>query len=318
MSTIVQIVEPKTAISFERILIATDFSIASQQALSYALAVAKRYDAEVVAVHAMAPEPRELATMGPLPRALDRERAKADEDCRRLEGHLSLSRIKHKIIVERGAVWEVLADVFAREQSDLLVMGTHGRGALKTLALGSVAEEVLRRASCPVLAVGPKTLPPSGDDAGFKNILFATDFGEAAAAAFPYALFLAESCAARLVLLHMVPPMTVFDVGPSAFGPATYSSEDFSAWEHRMREEGIHKLEALMPADAKLANPPEYVVETSFLPDGILETAKCFDCDLIVMGANRTRAPRLASHIPWAITHDVLCEAPCPVFTVRD
>ena len=150
------------------------------------------------------------------------------------------------------------------------------------------------------------------------SVRFATDFGEAAAAAFPYALFLAESCAARLVLLHMVPPMTVFDVGPSAFGPATYSSEDFSAWEHRMREEGIHKLEALMPADAKLANPPEYVVETSFLPDGILETAKCFDCDLIVMGANRTRAPRLASHIPWAITHDVSCEAPCPVFTVRD
>ena len=318
MSTLVQLVEPKPAISFERILIATDFSNASQQALAYALTVAKRYHAEVVAVHAIAPEPRDLAIMGPVPKALDRERAEADEACRQLENDLSSHGIKHKIILERGTVWEVLADVIAREQTDLLVMGTHGRGALKTLALGSVAEEVLRRASCPVLTVGPKALPPSSDRPGFKNILFATDFGEAASAAFPYAMFLAENCAARLVLLHMVPPMTVFDMGPSAFGPATYSSEDFNAWRHRMQEEGIQMLKTLVPDDAKLASQPEYLVETSFLPDGILETASSFDCDLIVMGANRSRSPRLASHIPWAITHDVLCEATCPVLTVRD
>ena len=50
---------------------------------------------------------------------------------------------------------DVLASVIQRKNVDLLVLGTRGRGGLKKLALGSVAEEVLRLAPRPVLTIGP-------------------------------------------------------------------------------------------------------------------------------------------------------------------
>jgi nucleotide-binding universal stress UspA family protein len=295
---------------------AADFSAASDRALAHALAIARRYGAEISLVHAIAPGPRETIPMDPLPRQLDRERLQAEREMQRLELEVELKDLSHHIMIERGLVWSVLSSIIERDHPDLLVLGTHGRSTLKKLVLGSVAEEVLRLARCPVLTVGPKAAPPTSDVASFKSILFATDFGPASTRAFPHALFLAQDCRAKLILLHMVPPMMV-EIGSAAYVPARYVAEDVTAWESRMREESLQKLRELVPSAAKLASKPEYVVANDFLPGGILEAAATYHADLIVMGANGTRSARLATHIPWAITHDVLCEAKCPVLTVR-
>jgi nucleotide-binding universal stress UspA family protein len=255
--------------------------------------------------------------MDPLPRELNRDRLEAEREMRRLEQEAHLRDLTHHGVIERGSVWEVLSSIIERDHPGLLVLGTRGRGGLKKLTLGSVAEEVLRLAACPVLTVGPNAGPPTSEVADFKNILFATDFGPASAKAFPYALSLAADCRAKLILLHMVPPMPVLDVGSAAYGPPTYVAEDLTEWQARMREESSRKLRELIPSNAKLAAQPEYVVDTSFLPEGILDTAALHKAELIVMGANRVRSPRLAAHIPWAVTHDILCEAKCPVLTVR-
>jgi nucleotide-binding universal stress UspA family protein len=151
----------------------------------------------------------------------------------------------------------------------------------------------------------------------FQNILFATDFLPASARAFSFALALAEDCRTKLVLLHMVPPMSFAD-GASGYGAAAYNSEDLAAWHAQVRQESLRRLEALIPDDAKLTVPLEYMVETSFLPDGILDAAGIHHSELIVMGANRTRTPRVAAHLPWTVIHNVLCKAQCPVLTLRD
>lgn len=78
------------------------------------------------------------------------------------------------------------------------------------------------------------------------------------------------------------------------------------------------KLRELLPPNTKLAAEPEYVVGMDFLPEGILDTATAHRIDLIVMGANRTASPRVAAHIPWALTHEVICHAKCPVLTVSN
>ena len=85
-----------------------------------------------------------------------------------------------------------------------------------------------------------------------------------------------------------------------------------------MRENSARKLWKLIPSDARLAVMPKYLVETGFQAEGILSVAAMHKADLIVMGANEVRSARLASHIPWAVTHQVLCEARCPVLTVRN
>jgi len=72
----------------------------------------------------------------------------------------------------------------------------------------------------------------------------------------------------------------------------------------------------MIPPKTELAFEPEYLAGMDFLPEGILDMAAARSIDLIVMGANRTSTPRMAAHIPWALTHEVLCHAKCPVLTV--
>jgi nucleotide-binding universal stress UspA family protein len=318
MSASAQIREQKQSVGFKRVLIATDFSATSERALAYALPIVRRYRSALSIVHAIRPEPRESITWDPLPRELDRQRLEAEQEMGRLAEEAVIKDLNPHMLLEKGRVWDVLSSIIQRENTDLLVLGTQGRGGLKKLALGSVAEEVLRLAACPVLTIGPNVPPTDPTRTEFKAILFATDFGPASAKAFPYALSLAEDCQAKLILLHMVPPMPIVDIGPGAYCPGVYVAQELTGWQAITKEESARKLRRLVPPDAKLTSQPEYVVGMDFLPEGILYTATAHNVDLIVMGANNQKASaRVAAHIPWAFVHQVLCEAKCPVLTVR-
>lgn len=316
MSTLAQVHDPKQSLTFQQVLLATDFSEASQRAFDYAVAIARRYGAAFTVVHAIPPEPRDQIPLEALPRELNRRRLEAEQKMTRLAEEAQVDDFNHRLLLKQGSVWDVLASVIDREQIDLLVLGTRGRGGLKKLALGSVAEEVLRLAPCPVLTVGPNVPPVGSGAVEFKRILFTTDFGPTSAKIFPYALSLAEDYQAQLVLVHMVPPLQNPDLGPAAYGPSSYAAEEYTTWQRTMRDDSTRKLKALIPPLTRLAAEPECVVGMDFLPEGILEIAATHRSDLIVMGANRTSAPRVAAHMPWALTHEVLCHARCPVLTV--
>lgn len=318
MSALAQIHGRKLSIGFKQVLVATDFSDGSRRALAYAIAIARRYGSELSIVHAISPAPRDQIPLEPLPRELNRRRLEAEQEMKNLGEEARIDDLNHQLLIEPGRVWDVLGSVIQRESIDLLVLGTHGRGGLKKLALGSVAEEVLRLAPCPVLTTGPHVSPAGPGLVEFRQILFATDFGPASAKAFPYALWLAEDYRAKLVLRHMVPPMPVADLGPAACGPSAYTAEQFTEWQRTMRDESVRKLKELVPTNTNLAARPEYVAGMDFLPEGILDAAAMYSIELIVMGANRTPSPRMAAHIPWALTHEVICHAKCPVLTVSN
>ncbi len=318
MSTAAQIRDQKQAIAFSQILFATDFSDASRRALGYALAIARRYSATLSVVNAVPPEPRDRIPLEALPRELNRPWLEAEQQMKELSEEVRINDINHHLVVEQGPVWDVLSSVIQREDVDLLVLGTRGRGGLKKLALGSVAEQVLRLAQCPVLTIGPHVKPAGSEKAEFRRILFAADFGPASDKAFPYALSLAEDYQAKLVLLHMVPPMPGPDFGPAAYGPSAYAAEEFTNWQRTMRDQSTRRLRQMIPPNAKLVAEPDYIVGTDFLPEGILDAAAAHEIELIVMGANRTNTPRLTAHIPWALTHEVICHAQCPVLTVSN
>lgn len=318
MSALAQIHNGKQGIGFKQVLVATDFSDGSERALAYAIAIARRYGSELSVVHAIPPEPRNQIPLEPLPRELDRRRLEAEDQMKQLGKKERMNDLRHHLLLEQGPVWKVLSSVIQRENVDLLVLGTRGRGGLGKLALGSVAEEVLRLAPCAVLTIGPHVPTADLSTTKLRRILFATDFGAASAKAFPYALSLAEDDQAKLVLLHMVPPMPEADLGPAAYGPSTYAAEQFTEWQRTKRDESVRKLKGLLPPGTNLAEKPEYVAGTDFVPEGILDAAVTHRIDLIVMGANRTPSPRMAAHIPWALIHEVICHAKCPVLTVGD
>jgi universal stress protein A len=131
------------------ILHPTDFSDRSGNALALAQALARDYGARLVILHVAHTVPV-FAGEGMVPVSPEEIRAEAEEQLRALRV-ADDQRVERRL--EMGdAVTEILR--VARElPADLIVMGTHGRTGLGRLLMGSVAEQVVRRASCPVLTV---------------------------------------------------------------------------------------------------------------------------------------------------------------------
>lgn len=147
------------AADFDAILIATDFSEASEGAVDYGCTLAKRLGSVVHLIHVV-----ENPHLGPggatlwnysLPALKERLEGEAEERMAALtaphESHLTIERVARV-----GQPWVEIVE-YAREHGiDLIVMGTHGHGAVAQVLLGSVAERVVRHAPCPVLTVRSK------------------------------------------------------------------------------------------------------------------------------------------------------------------
>lgn len=141
----------------DTILVPTDFSADATKAISTAADLAKLFDAKVVVLHAYHVELPMATPMGE-PRALpqgfyEEMRQQATEQVQKVAAEL----VAQGVDASGVAVFEPASlSIVSRAESlpaDLIVMGTRGRTGLKHILLGSVAERVVRTASCPVLTV---------------------------------------------------------------------------------------------------------------------------------------------------------------------
>ncbi len=138
----------------------TDFSDSSAYAFRLACSLARDYDARLVMLHvAEQPVVVPIDGVAVLPLPLDREQLLKDLRC--WQGPQPHIRIEHRVAEGDPATEIVQAAV--ETGCDVIVMGTHGRTGLGRLLLGSVAEQVLRRAPCPVVTV--KTPHPQAQPA---------------------------------------------------------------------------------------------------------------------------------------------------------
>jgi nucleotide-binding universal stress UspA family protein len=150
--------ETTMAPSVNRILVPTDFSETADRALAYAKDLATRSGASLHLVHVYT-DPYAAAACAPeIYASVPAEvRQRAVEEVReRLLERLDASeesRFHGSRGVVRGLTAPQIVDYAARQNIDLIVMGTHGRRGVAHLLLGSVAEHVVRTAGCPVLTV---------------------------------------------------------------------------------------------------------------------------------------------------------------------
>lgn len=143
-------------IELKRILVATDFSRHSQVALKYAAAFAKAFEAEVILCHVLE-KPDFLSSLPPVlegyfPPNLDELQEKhARVQCEQV---LAAEGLTHaRVVLPAGSPSAEIVAAARAEDADLIIVGTHGRKALAHILLGSVAENVVRHAPCPVLTV---------------------------------------------------------------------------------------------------------------------------------------------------------------------
>lgn len=136
------------------ILVPTDFSPPSQEALRIASSLARESGAKVVLAHVWE-VPR---ISGESQLALSFENPEVNDARRQLANFAaaaSSSSCEQKLL--RGNAADEILQTAADVNADLIVIGTHGRNWLANALVGSVAAEVLRRAECPVLSVkGPR------------------------------------------------------------------------------------------------------------------------------------------------------------------
>jgi nucleotide-binding universal stress UspA family protein len=301
--------------ALKNILFATDFSPCSQAALPFLHAIAARYGSTVHVIHVLAPESMIGVPLDRFPE-LDADRCTAQTAMSALLAGDSFRNIAHTTTVERGQTWEVLVSLVEKKHADLIVLGTHGRRGLKKLVLGSTAEEIFRRAPCPVLTVGPRTTNEDAVQASVAPILFATDFSSGSRHALSYALSLARASNSRLILLHAVPP--AMEVVPTSVDGMAIDAEIVAQLVAAALSDARGQMAALISGDETLQElKPEVIVECGLAAEMILGIAESKHAGLIVMGAHRASLHSVAAHLPWAIASTVVCQAPCPVLTVR-
>ncbi len=301
--------------SFKRILLATDFSAQSAAAAPFAALLADYYDAEILAAYVIPAEPKaeeeaelteERAARSTRPhdraqdgRAASTEPEQSEEAAEArmqlfLRQHLQTDARRH-IVIERGRIWDVLAEVIQKKEIDLVVLGTHGRRGLGKLMLGSVAEHIFQMAPCPVLSIGPRVRKSWGSEGKLAKILYATDLAGESVKALPHALSLAQVSGAELMLLHV---------------PEASTSQEHMASLHE-------RLNSLVPTEAKKWCRCDTLVIAGEPADVILRTARQQNVDFIVMGGHRVEGALYAVKVPATTAYRVVSRADRAVLRVR-
>jgi nucleotide-binding universal stress UspA family protein len=297
-----------------RIVCPIDFSEFSRRALDYAMAIARWYDAQVLALHVHAvPIPTALAPGAPVIVApilmsdIDREQLTRElaifVDGERARG----VRVDTRVL--EGTAWREIVAEASAARADLLVLGTHGRSGFERLLLGSVAEKILRTAPCPVL-----TVPRGAADAVpiapglFKRVLCPIDFSGPSAAALSWAASLAQEADAELLVLHVLdtPQVSEFEAFPRSA---------LAAYRREYEEWSLARLEEAVPAAVRTNCTVRELMRTGNVHQEILRVAGEHASELIVMGVAGHRG--VGDRVFGSTTQHIVRSATCPVLTVR-
>ena len=292
--------DARSHIAPRKILFATDFSPTSEAALPYAFSLADHYGSNLYFAHVIAleypdfPPPDERGTK------LEEARESTERELKRLLAAARQKGISCEPLIGDGEPWNVLSEMIHKNGIDLTIVGTHGRRGLKKLRLGSVAEEVLRMAPCPVLTVGPKISETVSADVQLGHILYPVESVPDASPAAAYAVSLAEEYRAKLTFIKIL--------------EETVASPDLKA---EIQEPVRHWMDDHVPSGSVLRERTSFELGFGRPSEAIVAFARDHCVDLIMMGM-RHLDPVLASRLPETGTaYEVVRTAPCPVLTIR-
>lgn len=282
---------------FERVLFTTDFSETSLSALPLAASVARTFQSELKLLYALMPG----AYIFTVPEITSDVSGLIERDA---DGRLLALKYSAELRGVKVGATEVftgglrmLPGKIAADGIDLVVMATHGSRGFRHTLLGSVTEDVIHTASCPVLTVGPKARKANDSEFRPKHILFATDASADSFRALPYAIQFARRQCSDLTIVHVL----------AHEHPGSPEADAFAA----LMRDGLHRA---LPLTAIKNCSPEIVVTFGNRIDRILETAREHESEMIVMGA---RSAQKKATFSRSVSYGVISRATCPVLTIR-
>lgn len=296
-------------LDLKSILVARDFSACSERALTYALDLCLRTGAALHTLHAevLYSDPNE-----PVP---DR-----DEEVASIRKRLRDLVEQNKGIPYRAGADSIEIEVrqvrdvapapailsSAEENGiDLIVMGTHGRRGFRRMLLGSVAEEVVRLSSCPVITVRCDDAPVRTQA---RTILVPIDFSKHALVALRHAKAFADLHGANLAFIHVVEDR----LHPAFYNLGVFSVYDVQPDIEERAERQLRKVaeEAGCPADRMT-----FETRPGHAGREIVAYARECEADLIVMSTHGLTG--LEHLFMGSVAEKVVRTAPCPVLTIK-
>lgn len=280
------------------ILVATDFSAASERALKTATGLAARFGAAITVVHVVegAPVPYPLT---PAPWLVESANAHLGKTVAALQAE----GLNATGVLRVGVAWREICSAAGELSPDVVVLGSQGRHGLPRLVLGSVAEHVVRESPVPVLTVHPSDdVPILGSVADrVGRILAPTDLSEASQRGVDVAVTLALALGAALTLV------CVYELPNYAYYALEEVAADAEATVRRSLDEIVARVRLRLP-DA------EGIVRTGPPWKGILDVARERRVDMVVLSTHGRRG--LEHALVGSVAEKIVRLSPVPVLTV--
>jgi nucleotide-binding universal stress UspA family protein len=284
--------------SFNKVLLATDFSAASQAAFQTALAVCTAFHASLSILHvfeyANAVPPETGGQLLELNSFYESARSSLD----RLVQEARQSGVACEATMGSDIPSVTIRETITSNAIDLAILGTNALHGFERLVFGSTAEAVLRKASCPVLTVGPQASNALRAAQTKGPVVFATDFHLTTTHAICYAAAICKATRSPLHCLHVLP--RTLEGGSRKHVTLQIMTE---ALKHVANESGT------------AIDPPVCAIRYgSEISNAVVDYARQQKAKLIVLGVRQ--ASMVTSHVPAHIAYRIITEASCPVLTM--
>jgi nucleotide-binding universal stress UspA family protein len=289
----------------DTVLVPTDGSEHATRAAEHGAAIAEAFDAtlHVIAVVDTRAAAGPFDAGGLREELIERLEADAEDSIDVVADAVDGSN-KLQTAVRKGDPVDEILDYAADHEIDLVAMGTHGRTGVDRYVMGSVTEQVVRRAGVPVLTV--RATDSSRHAGAYDEIMIPTDGSESAGVAVEPALELAVRFDARVHAVH------VLNVGDADVGVEHANS---AALLDRLRDHGESAVEEIANQAREAGVDVVTNVDGGYPAAGILEYADANDVDCIAMGtAGRTGLNRF---LLGSTTERVIRHTDVPVLAVN-
>ncbi len=275
----------------KKIIIPVDFSEHSEYALRTAAKLAKKYDAELLALHMLEMSDIMLSASDGLQNQKAAFFLQLAEQ--RFEDFLDknyLEDVKLTPIIKHFKVFSEVNDVALQHNADLIVMGSHGTNGIAEFFVGSNTERVVRNANIPVLVVKNDV-----SDVNFDVVAFACDFSEEAIKPYLNAVNMFKNTNTKLYIIHVNLPNDRF-----------LSSQDIEKKAVNFFTKAERNLDKMKDVHYVC----DYTVE-----EGVLNTANKIGADLIVIPTHGRKG--LSHFFQGSIGEDVANHSTLPVMTFK-
>ncbi|MCB1045112.1 MAG: universal stress protein [Acidobacteria bacterium] len=294
----------------QRILFPTDLTPLSFRALDDAIGLARSYGAELHVLHAVvlfADDPYNPAYHFPdVDRVFHDLRDKAETELSQILKEHHAEDLAVVRVHQRGvAAGPMILEYAEKNHIDLIVMSTHGRRGLSKVLLGSVTEEVVQLAKCPVLTLNPSCV--DANKSTFERILVPVDFSDHSKKAIEVAAGLAARFGASVMLLHVIeeavlPPFYMVGVDHLASAP-------------ELAEQTENELSRLVSLFEEAPKSASVHVTKGHPAKEIAEFARLQKADLLVIATHGLTG--LEHFLLGSVTEKVVRSAPCAVLTLK-